>query len=97
MRLPVALVDRSGTITSGGTAQTLAAGDRGRVFLLIQNTSDISMWVDFGVTAVAASPSIQIAAGTTLLFSPGSTFVVPSEAVSIIGATTGKTFTCKTV
>lgn len=90
-----ALEDGSGTITTGGTAQTVFPANTGRQYLLIQNVSDEDQWVNFGIAAVASQPSIKIAAGNALEFSAAGTGVVPTALVSIIGATTGKAFTAK--
>lgn len=89
------LRDISGTITTGGTAQTIAAQNTSRQYLLIQNLSAGDLWVNFGIAAVAASPSIKITAGGNFEYSAGGTGVVPTALVSIIGATTGQSFTAK--
>ncbi len=86
------LTDRSGTITLGGTAQTIMASNATRKYLFIQNTSDTTMWCNFTTTAVATQPSFNL--------SPGAVFVmegtaVSTELVSCIGATTAKIFTAK--
>jgi hypothetical protein len=93
----VTLTDRSGTITSGGTSQQLAAANATRQYLLIQNNSAADLWVNFGVAAVANQPSIRLASGAQIEYSPGGTGVIPSQAVNIIGATTGQAFTAKEV
>jgi hypothetical protein len=90
------LTDRSGSITSGATAQTVSAA-KTRNYLLIQNISVEALWVNFGTTAVADQPSIKLApdsgsGGGTLSFEGG---FVPNTLVSIIGATTGSKFVCK--
>jgi hypothetical protein len=90
----VALTDRSGTIATGGTAQTLAPFNSGRRYLIIQNVSSGDLWIDFGTAAVAASPSLRIAAGDSYVMEEK--FVL-TESVSIIGATTGQAFTAKEV
>jgi hypothetical protein len=82
------LTDRSGTITTGGTAQQLAAANTSRKYLLIQNTGNTDLWFNFTTTAVQGQPSFKL--------SPGASFVmehsyVSTEAVSILGATTGQT------
>lgn len=87
----------SGTITLGGTAQTVIAANSSRRYLLIQNISDTALWVDFGATAVQDQPSVKLAAdsgsgGGFLVFEGN---FVPTTALSIIGATTGKKFVCK--
>ena len=87
-----AVTDRSGTITSGGTAQTLAAALATRRYFLFQNNSDIDMWINFGATAVASQPSIKILAGGSY---ENPAHFCPNALISVIGATTGKTFTAK--
>ncbi len=87
------LVDRSGTITSGGSAQEIMAVNQdGREYLYVQNNSDTTMWVNFGIVAVASQPSIRLLAGESFEMSSG---YVSGESVSVIGAVTGKTFTAK--
>jgi len=87
-----ALTDRSGTITTGGAAQTVVARRSGRKFFLFQNISDTDMWINFGTTAVADSPSIKIVAGGAYEFP---SHFCSTQSVSVICATTGKKFTCK--
>lgn len=86
------LVDRSGTITAGGTAQTLAAVNSTRRYLFIQNVSTSDLWINFTTAAAQTQPSFKLI--------PNSSFVmegafITSEAVSIIGATTGQAFVSK--
>lgn len=86
------LTDRSGTITSGGTAQTIMAANATRRYLLIQNSSDTAMWCNFTTTAVASQPSFTLIAGASFVMENNA---VSTEAISCIGATTGKIFTAK--
>lgn len=86
------LTNRSGTITTGGTAQTIMAANTSRRYLLIQNVSDTTMWCDFGTTAVQNQPSIQIIAGANFFMQNNA---ISTELVSCVGATTGKAFTAK--
>lgn len=82
-------VDRSSTITTGGTAQTLVAANPHRDHLFIGNPNSVgSLWVnDLGGTAAANG------AGSTEI-TPGSVAITRARnAVSIIHATTGATFT----
>jgi len=87
------LTDRSGTITAGGTAQTLAASNSSRKYLLIENQDSAeSLWINFTTAAVTSQPSIEL--------QPGATFVMDSafvstELVSVIAATTGHKFAAK--
>lgn len=86
------MIDRSGTITSGGTAQTIAAADSTRIGFLIQNVSDTDMYVNFGAVAVAGGTSLKLVSGAG--YETPST-LAEKGAVSVIGATTGKAFTAK--
>jgi hypothetical protein len=86
------VTDRSGTITSGGTAQSLMGANVTRKYLLIQNTGDKNLWFNFTTTAVQDQPSCKLP--------PNAAFVlegsfISTEAISIIGPTTGKSFTAK--
>lgn len=87
-----AFTDRSGTITSGGTAQTLMAANANRKYFLIQNLSTENLWINFTTTAVAGQPSLRITPGTSFVLEG---FFTSTEAVSIIGATTGSAFSAK--
>lgn len=84
--------DRSGTITLGGTAQTLIEATLRRRGFFLQNTSAGDLWINVGVAAVAASPSIRIPSGAAYETPEGAN---PAGLVSIIGATTAQSFTCK--
>jgi hypothetical protein len=89
-----ARVDKSGTITAGGTAQTLfaaAAITHGGYF---QNLSTVNMWIRDDGTAASAAP------GSVLVPANGGFFYwdntgVPTTSVSIFCATTASQFTCK--
>lgn len=79
-------VNRSSTITLGGTAQNIVASNPRRQGLLIQNVSDTVMWVNAaGATAVADSPSFKLAVDGVLKLET-------TSAVSVLCATTGKKF-----
>lgn len=85
--------DASTTITSGGTAQVGLAANTGRKFLLIQNptTASEDLWFSLtGTAAVDAAGSLSLAAGGAMSFEGD---FVPSNAVSVIAATTGHKFT----
>lgn len=77
--------DRSGSITTGGTAQNVAAANTARRGFTLQNTSDTEMRVSESGTAASATTGYQIA--------PGGRFTASTNrAISVFGATTGKTF-----
>ena len=82
--------DGSGTLATGGSAQTLFGGIVPSNGFLVQNNSSAALWLSDVGTASAGGASIQIAAN-------GGTFATPSGykpagAVSIFGATTGQAF-----
>lgn len=81
------VADKSSTVTSGGTAQVLAAANLFRHGLTGQNISAGDLWVsETGTAAVDTVGSYKVV--------PGASFSVHGTgAISIIGATTGQKFT----
>jgi hypothetical protein len=76
--------NRGGTITTGGTAQSLAPANANRRSLTGQNQSAGDLWInEVGGTATNAQPSFRVTAGATFSIST-------NQAVSIWGATTGQ-------
>lgn len=77
----------SGTITSGGTAQTLFAAGTTPHGWMIQNQSTGDLYIRHAVSATTDNNSIKVPAGFEYVadYTNGSL-------VSIIGATTGQTF-----
>ncbi len=88
----VTLTDRSGTITAGGTAQTLMALNAARKGFYIQNTSSADLWFSSVGTAAVAGSSMRIVSGA-LYECPS--YAVPTSAISIYGATTGQSFAAR--
>jgi hypothetical protein len=86
------VTDRSGTITSGGAAQTLAASNTARKYLIVVNVSQENLWINFTTTAVQNQPSIPILPNGSFVMESG---YVSTELISIIGTTTGSAFTAK--
>ncbi len=86
--------DRSGAVTTGGTAQTPVAANVGRQWLFIQNIDAVEdLWVSIvGTAVVGAAGSVLLPAKGAWVFEDGQGFV-PSSAVSVIAATTGHKFT----
>lgn len=84
--------DRSGTITNGGTAQSQVPANANRKYILIQNNSDTNLWFNFTTTAVQSQPSILLIPNASFFME---TRIVGTEAISVIGPTTGKSFTIK--
>ena len=85
-----ALTDRSGTITSGGGAQNLAASNASRKGYWIQNNSTADLWLSTEAAAIAGQPSLRIRAGA--LYEPP---VISQGGISIIGAVTGQAFSAR--
>lgn len=80
--------NKSGSITLGGTSQSLAVDNPGRHGLYIQNISAEDMWVNpFGAVAAAAT------AGSFKIVSFGFLNIPTNDAVAIVAATTGSKFT----
>lgn len=86
------VTSRSGTVTSGGVAQTLAAANTKRRGLFVQNTSVGDLWISDLGTAAATQPSIWLPAGAMFQYPADG---VPVSAISIFGATTGQAFTAR--
>lgn len=82
-------IDISGTITAGGTAQTLDAINGARQGFWIQNQSAGDLYISTIATAVAGQPSLRIPSGALYENPVG---LCPVGAISIIGATTGQAF-----
>lgn len=85
--------DCSGTITTGGTSQTALASNTGRHSFYVQNTSAANLALNFTSAASLTSGSIILAPGA--MFYQDSGTYVASDALTVIGATTGQTFVCK--
>lgn len=85
------LTDASGTITTGGTAQTLLASNGSRKGCSVQNLSTQDLWISNVGTAAASKPSQWVP--------PGSEWSCPfntaTAAISIFGASTGQAFTAR--
>jgi hypothetical protein len=88
----VNIADRSGTITTGGVAQTLMPANPQRRGFWVQNHSAADLWVSGVGTAAASQPAIRIPAGL-LYESPD--FGVVTSAMSIFGASTGQAFSAR--
>jgi hypothetical protein len=86
--------DRSNTIQAGGAAQQVMAANAQRKYLLFENVSDTDLWVRFGnLDANADQPSILVPPRAVCEMD-GSGFV-NTDKMTVIGATTGKSYTAK--
>ena len=85
--------DGSGTVATGGSAQTLFGGIVPVNGFLVQNNSSAALWIsDVGI-ASAGGASIQLAANGGLFVTPSG--YKPAGAVSLFGATTGQAFAAR--
>lgn len=94
------MTNLSGTITVGGTAQILSPARPDRQGLIIENLSNGDLWVNFlgtNATIGGTSGSIKLESGTyyeaPFYNRSNQIFAGNDPSVSIIGATTGQTFT----
>jgi hypothetical protein len=84
--------DKSGTITTGNTAQQLAAANASRKGYWIQNNSTGDLWLSDLTTAVMSQPSLKLVAGA---YYESPLHGCSGSALSIIGATTGQSFSAR--
>jgi hypothetical protein len=87
-----AAIDGSGTIISGGTAQTLFGGVVPIDGWLLANNSSTALYVSDVGTATSGGASIPIAAGVVFATPSG---YKPAGPVSLYGATTGQAFAAR--
>lgn len=83
------ITTRSSTITTGGTSQQVAASNTSRKYFAIQNISDTDMYLGVGYTPTTTTGILLTKSGGGLAFE--STFI-PTQAINILCATTGKAF-----
>jgi hypothetical protein len=87
-----AAIDGSGTISSGGTAQTLFGGVLSLDGWLVANNSSTTLYASDVGTATSGGASIPIAPG--MVFATPSGYK-PAGPVSLYGATTGQAFAAR--
>lgn len=80
---------KSGTIATGGTAQTVSAANAERRFFMLQNISDTDMYVGVGYTPTVGSGLLIAKNGGTLTCDS----FVPIEEIKVICASSGKKYT----
>jgi hypothetical protein len=85
--------DGSGTVATGGSAQTLFGGTAPVNGYLVQNNSSAVLWVSDVGAAANGGASIQIAANGGLFATPSG--YKPAGPVSLYGATTGQAFAAR--
>lgn len=86
------LKDKSGTVAVASTAQTVAPANASRDYFFFQNLdASADMWLNFGTSATADTPSIRLGPGDSITFDTA----VPVDLVSLICGTSGAKFTSK--
>jgi len=85
--------DGSGTVATGGSAQTLFGGALPATGFLVQNNSSAALWISDVGAASAGGASIQLAADGGLFVTPPG--YKPAGPVSLYGSTTGQSFTAR--
>ena len=88
-----AAVDGSGTVATGGSAQTLFGGAVPANGFLVQNNSSAALWVSDVGAAANGGASIQIAANGGVFATPSG--YKPAGPVSLWGGTTGQAFAAR--
>lgn len=77
----------SGSIATGGVAQSMLSANEDRISLIIQNTSAQDLFVNLHGETASIANSFKLVSGSAPLE------VITNEAVSVFGNTTGQTFT----
>jgi hypothetical protein len=85
--------DGSGTVATGGAAQTLFGGAVPANGFLVQNNSSAALWISDVGAASAGGASIQLAANGGVFATPSG--YKPAGAVSLYGASTGQAFAAR--
>jgi hypothetical protein len=85
-------IDGSGTVVTGGTAQTLFAGIVPVNGYLVANNSSATLYISDVGTANVGGTSIPITAGAVFMTPSG---YKPAGAVSLYGSVTGQTFAAR--
>ena len=89
----VAASDGSGTVTAGGSAQSLFGGAVPANGFIVQNNSSAALWVSDVGTASNGGASIQIAANGGIFATPSG--YKPAGAISLYGMTTDQAFAAR--
>ena len=85
--------DGSGTVASGGNAQTLFGGAVPATGFLVQNNSAAALWISDTGAASNGGASIQLAPNGGIFMTPSG--YKPGGPVSLFGGTTGQAFAAR--
>lgn len=83
-------VNKSGTVSTGGIAQTISVANPDREGFWFQNVSSGDLWLSELGAAAANQPSIKVPAGAMYEFP-----VSVGTAISVYGTTTGQAFSAR--
>ena len=84
-----ALINRSGTIATGGTSQVLAAANTDRKYLFIQNISNADMYIGIGFTPTVGTGIFLIKSGGSIQWDR----FIPTGEIRIICSSSSAAFT----
>ena len=87
-----ALTDGSGTVTTASTSQQIFAANASRRYFMLQNNSATPLWFNFTAAAVLSEPSVILQPNASFFMESN---YISNEAINIIGATAGASFTAK--
>ena len=90
---PVSFTNRSGTIAIASLAQEVMPANLNRKYLIVQNVSANTLWINFNTDANEDQPSMQLLANGGSFVMEASAIV--TDSVSIIGGTVGQSYTAK--
>jgi len=85
------VIDRSGA-TTGTSSQEVMPVNESRTYLVFQNISDTTMYVNFGALATTDTDSIKVNSGGSITFNGG---WVPNQVVNVICSSAGKKWVAK--
>lgn len=89
----VSFTNRSGTIAVASEAQEVMPANLNRKYLVVQNVSANTLWINFNTDANEDQPSIQLLANGGSFVMEASAIV--TDSVSIIGGTVAQSYTAK--
>ena len=82
--------DRSGSMTTGGTSQQVAAANTSRNAFEFQNISSETMWIRYGSAAAADTAGNFKVLPDAVHYMSG---FISTQAINVVSATTGSKFT----
>jgi hypothetical protein len=90
-------IDRSGTITTGGSSQSLAPANELRVSFTFQNLSSEDLYLGIGATAASGYKRVKVSSGSLYELPKLRGDSVNGSSIEVYGATTGSAFHCREI